>query len=188
MIELLNRIREVNEVVPTGKKIVHSMGILIAGLILGVSIKQLDIYANNLGNVFSQMSVWILLGTIIAVYSSTPKRAGVNVFLFCIGMLATYYLTADLTGSIYSWSYIFGWSGFSLCSPIFAYITWYAKGRGWLAKLLAAGIIFFMLTASIMLFHRIRFSDIIIALLTAFVLFTKKSVGTKDIDKRRLAE
>ncbi|SHL23000.1 hypothetical protein SAMN02745136_04414 [Anaerocolumna jejuensis DSM 15929] len=185
MIRYLNKIRAVNKNVPIGKKIVHSIGVLIIGLILGVSIKLLDIHTNNLGNIFSQMSVWILFGTIIAVYSSTPKRASVNAFLFCIGMLATYYLTAELTGSTYSWAFIYGWSVFSFFSPIFAYITWYAKGGRWVANLLAIGIILVMLTVSIMLFDKIRLSDIIIAILTAVVLFTGKPLRTKDTNKRK---
>jgi hypothetical protein len=171
---MLNKIRELKRDSQINKKIAHSIEILIAGLTLGVSIKLFDIYTNHLGNIFSEISVWILLGTVIAVFSSTPKRAGINVFLFCIGMLVTYYLTAELTGSVYSWAFIYGWSVFSLCSPLFAYITWYAKGHGWVAKLLSTGIIFIMLTASLILFDKVRLSDIIIAILTAIVLFTGK--------------
>jgi len=185
MIRHFDKIRAVNKDVSIGKKIVHSTGVFIVGLILGVSVKLLDIHTNNLGNIFSQISVWILFGSIIAVYSSTPKRASVNVFLFCIGMLATYYLTAELTGSTYSWTFIYGWSVFSLCSPIFAYITWYAKGRGWIADLLAIGIILVMLTISNMLFDKIRLSDIIITILTAVVLFTGNPLRTKDTNKRK---
>lgn len=181
---MLNKIREPKRDLQIKKKIAHSIEILIAGLTLGVSIKLFDIYTNHLGNIFSEISVWILLGTVIAVFSSTPKRAGINVFLFCISMLATYYLTAELTDSVYSWAFIYGWSVFSLCSPLFAYITWYAKGHGWVAKLLSAGIIFIMLTASLILFDKVRLSDIIIAILTAVVLFTGKPLRTKDNNKR----
>ena len=60
--------------------------------------KLLDLRTNVLGDIFSQMSVWILIGTALAVYSVSPKQAAINVFLYCAGMLITYYLTAALTG------------------------------------------------------------------------------------------
>lgn len=48
MIRHLNKIRAVNKDVPIGKKIVHSIGVLIVGLILGVSIKFFDVtFGNN---------------------------------------------------------------------------------------------------------------------------------------------
>lgn len=159
------------QVSPRGK-LIHSTAITAAGLITGIVIKLLDIYTTNLGNVFSQLSVWILICSAIAVYSSTPKRAAVNVFSFCAGMLATYYLTAELTESPYSSVFICGWAAFSLFSPIFAFFTWYAKGKGIISKLLTIGIICVMLIAATVLFDGIRFSDLIIAVLTAVVLLT----------------
>ena len=87
-------------------------------------------------------------------------------------MLATYYLTAELTESPYSSVFICGWAVFSLFSPILAFFTWYAKGKGIISKLLTIGIICVMLIAATVLFDGIRFSDLIIAVLTAVVLLT----------------
>lgn len=154
------------------KKVLHSAEIAVVGLLTGIIIKMLDLYTTNLGNIFSQLSVWILLCSVIAVYSSTSKRAAVNVFLFCVGMLITYYLTAELTGSPYSLVFVYGWAVFSLCSPLFAFFTWYAKGKSIISKLLTIGIIVVMLIAAVVLFDKIRISDIIIAILTAVVLLT----------------
>ena len=56
-------------------RILHPAVMLAAGLLLGVGSRLLDIYTQNLGNIFSQMAVWILMGTLIAVYSPTPRRA-----------------------------------------------------------------------------------------------------------------
>lgn len=61
------------------------------GFGLGVLSRLLDIYTQNLGNIFSQFAVWILIGTAISVYSSTNKKAMPNVWALCIGMLITYY-------------------------------------------------------------------------------------------------
>ena len=72
-------------------------------------IKLLDIYTTNLGNIFSQVSVWIFLCTLISVYSNSAIRAAVNVFGFCMGMLLTYYITAEMTASVYSLTFVYGW-------------------------------------------------------------------------------
>ncbi|WP_245532808.1 hypothetical protein [Acetivibrio clariflavus] len=67
------------------------------------------------------MSIWILIGTIIAIYSKTKKKAMINVFLFCIGMLITYYAVAILTYGVYGIDFIIGWTVFACCSPIMAF-------------------------------------------------------------------
>lgn len=47
------------------------------------------------------MSIWILLGTLIAIFSKTKGKAAMNVFVLCMGMLIAYYITAELTRSVY---------------------------------------------------------------------------------------
>ena len=64
---------------------------LLAGLLLGIAARLFDIYFQNLGEIFSQMAIWILLGTGFAIYSPTKKAAMENIFPFCMGMLATYF-------------------------------------------------------------------------------------------------
>ena len=170
--ELLQQVRMPKKRVSLQKGIVYSAGIAVAGLIAGAVSKLLDLYTTKLGNIFSQLSIWILICSAIAVYSSNSKRAAVNVFLFCAGMLGAYYLTAELTGSPYSFTFICGWAVFSLFSPLFAFFTWYAKGKTMVSRLLSTGIIVVMLLAAVVLFDGIRASDLIIAILTAIVLFT----------------
>lgn len=64
------------------KKILNPITMLLAGLFLGVASRLFDIYFDNLGNIFSQMAVWILLGALIAIYSSTKKPPCLTFFLF----------------------------------------------------------------------------------------------------------
>lgn len=72
---------------------VRAAVILGAGLAVGVIIRFFDLYTTNLGNMFSELSVWVFLGTVIAVRSRTPFQAAGTVFGFCFGMLAAYYTT-----------------------------------------------------------------------------------------------
>ena len=103
---------------------------LAAGLLLGAVSRLLDLYTQNLGNIFSQLAIWILLGTLIALYSPTRRQAMVNILPFCLGMLASYYAAAVLTHGVYSRTIIAGWTLFALCSPVLAALAWTAEENG----------------------------------------------------------
>ena len=144
------------------------------GLILGVISRLLDIYTQNLGEIFSQMAIWILLGTLISIYSKTKKMAMMNIFPFCIGMLITYYIVAIITHGVYSRSFIIGWTIFALCSPMFAFFTWMAKEKGIIPKIISIGIIIVCVLSSIILFDKLRIYDFLIDGLLIYYLFIKK--------------
>lgn len=144
------------------------------GLILGIISRLLDIYTQNLGEIFSQMAIWILLGTLISIYSKTKKMAMMNIFPFCIGMLITYYIVAIITHGVYSRSFIIGWTIFALCSPIFAFFTWMAKEKGIIPKIISIGIIIVCVLSSIILFDKLRIYDFLIDGLLIYYLFIKK--------------
>lgn len=144
------------------------------GLLLGVISRIFDIYTQNLGNIFSQMAIWILFGTLISIYSKTKKMAIINIFPFCIGMLITYYVSAIITKGVYSNIFIIGWSIFALCSPIFAYFTWMTKEKGVFPIIISIGIIMTSILSSIILFDRLRIYDFLIDGLLIYYLFFKK--------------
>lgn len=120
------------------------MPIFIIGLLLEAISRLLDIYITNLGNIFSEMSIWILFGIIISIYSTNKKDAMVNMFLFCIGMLLTYYF------------------------------TWMTKEKGIFSKIISIGIILVSVLSNIILFDKLRISDYIIDGLLFYYLFVKK--------------
>lgn len=146
----------------------------LLGVVLGISSKLLDIYTQNLGNIFSQMSIWILLGTLIAIFSKTKGKAASNVFVFCIGMLITYYITAELANSVYGMTFIYGWAAFSICSPVFAVLTWMTKEKGVLGKIISFGVLLVTLTVSVVVFDGPRVYDIVIMLVLAYFLLVHK--------------
>ena len=156
------------------KSIIDPILLFIFGAVLGVVSKLLDIHTSNLGDIFSQMSIWILLGTLIAIFSKTKGKAALNVFVFCIGMLITYYITAELTNSVYGMTFIYGWAAFSVCSPVFAILTWMTKEKGVLGKIISFGILVVTLTVSMVVFDGPRVYDIVIMLVLAYFLFIHK--------------
>ena len=156
------------------EKVLNPITILIIGLILGIISRLLDIFTQNLGNIFSQMAIWILFGVLISIYSKTKKKAMLNIFLFCLGMLITYYLMAIITKGVYSKTMIIGWSIFAFCSPILAYFTWISKEKGIFPIIIRIGIVTISVLSSILLFDRLRIYDFLIDGLLIYYLFIKK--------------
>ena len=155
-------------------RLLNPFAMLIFGLLLGFVSRLLDIFTTDLGEIFSQMAIWILLGTLISIYSKTAKKAMLNVLAFCLGMLFTYYLIAALSHGVYSINYIIGWTVFALCSPVMAFFAWYAKESGVFPRIVSAGIIAVSVLSSMILFDRLRVYDFVINGVLFFFLFIKK--------------
>ena len=154
--------------------LLNPLSMLLAGLLLGMAARLFDIYFQNLGEIFSQIAIWILLGTLIAIYSPTKKAAMGNIVPFCIGMLITYYVTAAITHGVYGQPFIIGWTVFALTSPVMAYFAWMAKEPGAFSKFIAAGIIAVSVVSSVLLFDRLRLYDFVIDGVLIYILFFKK--------------
>lgn len=157
------------------KMLMTPWGMLLAGLTLGAVSRLLDMFTQNLGNIFSQLSIWILLGVLIVLHSPTRKQAMLNILPFCLGMLATYYLVAVLTKGVYSRAFIAGWTLFACLSPILAYFTWMTKRPGVFAKVIASGIVLVSLLGTILLFDRLRVYDLAINGGMIYALFVRKA-------------
>lgn len=156
------------------KYILNPLSMLFTGLILGVISRLLDIYTQNLGNIFSQMAIWILFGVLISIYSRTKKQAMLNILPFCLGMLVTYYFAAFVTNGVYSKIYIVGWTVFALLSPIFAYLVWMTKERGIFPEIISTGVVLISILSSAILFDRLRVYDFAIDGIMIYFLFFKK--------------
>lgn len=156
------------------KVILNPISMFCIGLMLGIVSRLLDICTQNLGNIFSQMAIWILFGVLISIYSPSKRRAMLNILPFCIGMLITYYIVALVTNGVYSTVFIIGWTVFALLSPVMAYFTWMTKEKGVFPKIISIGIIVVSLLSSVILFDRIRFYDLIINGVMIYFLFVKK--------------
>lgn len=156
------------------KYILNPLSMLFIGLTSGVISRLFDIYTQNLGNIFSQMAIWILFGVLISIYSSTKVKAMVHILPFCIGMLISYYFVAYISEGVYSSSFIIGWTIFAFCSPIFAYFTWMTKEKGLFPKAISVGIISVSILSSVVLFDRLRIYNFIINGIMVYFLFFKK--------------
>lgn len=161
MKEWLDSIRKPNKDIKMSKKIIYSLLMLLLGIILGVFSKWLDNLGINdtiwwqhilgildLRNIFSYVGIWIFLAITISVFSKTPLRAGLNVFLFFVGMTVSYHLYTIMFSGFNPKSYMMIWYGITSITPILAFICWYAKGNTKISIIISSVILAVMLKES----------------------------------------
>lgn len=190
----LNEIRR-PESISLSRQFLYSFIILVVGIILGVISKALDETASNLlpyflevldlRNFFSRMGVWIFLSLLISVYSKSPVRAAINVFLFLLGMVGSYYLYTVTIAGFFPKSYMMIWVGMTFLSPFMAIICWYAKGKGPVATCISSVIFMFMTRQAFIFgfwYFDIRYIlEFLLWVATIFVLYQSPKQALKMI-------
>ena len=105
--------------------------------------------ALNLHNFLGVFAPWLIMAVYISVKSDTPLRAGINVFVFFVGMVTSYYLYSNFIAGFFPQSYAMIWGVLSLISPVLAFICWYAKGKGWISLIISAVILAFIINSTL---------------------------------------
>lgn len=133
------------------RKIAITLGVILLGFLLGVLQKWIDgtggsnlpliLQQLDIGSYFGRLAIWILLGTIVSVYSESPLRAAINTFIFFISMLAGYYLYCNYILGFLPRTYMMMWIVIAFASFFMAYFCWYAKGEGFIAIIISSIII-----------------------------------------------
>ena len=142
MINFLNDIRNAENPISNNRKLINTIAILFLGIALGTFSKYLDFRQTELpgvlmaingvldiGNFLGRFAIWILIALCISIYSNSAIRASINVFVFFVGMVASYYLYSNYIAGFFPRSYAMIWFGFTAVSPLLAFVCWYAKGK-----------------------------------------------------------
>ena len=142
MIKFLNDIRNAEKPISNNRKIINTIAVLFLGIALGTFSKFLDFRqaelpsvlmaidgALDVHNFLGRFAIWVLLALCISIYSNSAIRAGINVLVFFIGMVASYYLYSNYAAGFFPRSYAMIWFGFTIISPFLAFVCWYAKGK-----------------------------------------------------------
>ena len=154
MIKILNDIKNAENSISNNRKLINTMAILFLGIALGFFLKYLDFRQAELpgvlmaingvldiSNFLGRFAIWVLIALCISIYSNSAIRASINVFVFFVGMVATYYLYSNYIAGFFPRSYAMIWVGFTAVSPLLAFVCWYAKGKSKLAFILSALIL-----------------------------------------------
>lgn len=150
----LNDIRCAENPISGNRKIIYTIAVFFLGIALGTFSKFLDFRqaqlpgvlmaidgALDIHNFLGRFAIWALIALCISVYSNSAIRASVNVFVFFLGMVTSYYLYSNYVAGFFPRSYAMIWFGFTIISPFLAFICWYAKGKSKLAWMLSALIL-----------------------------------------------
>ena len=151
MLDFLNNIRRAEKKISLTRQAINTAAAALLGIVLGTLSKFLDtVPVNNLPallqyldvtNFLGRFAIWVFIAVCISIYSSSSVRAAINVFLFFAGMVLSYYLYSSFIAGFFPKSYAMIWIGFTVASPLLAFICWYAKGQGIISLILSAGII-----------------------------------------------
>lgn len=145
------------------------------GIFMGILAKVLDLFTANAANLFSEIPVWVLLGSWIAIRSRTHILAALRVFSFSMAMLGAYYAAAEIAGEHYTESVMIGWTVFAFLTPAAAIAV---RMSGLSRKALYAVMIctagFNMISAAVIA-GRIHLSDYVLTLLTMRLLVKNRN-------------
>ena len=107
MKKFLNDIRSAENPISGNRKIINTIAILLLGIALGTFSKFLDFRqaelpsvlmaidgALDVHNFLGRFEIWVLIALCISIYSNSAIRASINVFVFFVGMVASYYLSS----------------------------------------------------------------------------------------------
>ena len=184
----LEQIRKPSKNVSLNRQIVITLGIILLGSLLGVFQKWIDgtgssilpmiLQQLDIGNYFGRLAIWILLATIISVYSESPLRAATNTFFFFISMLAGYYLYCYYILGFLPRTYMMMWIVIAFASFFIAYICWYAKGEGIIAIFISSMIMGVLLAQAFNLnftqgFYMYHYLEVITWLIGVIILRRK---------------
>lgn len=188
MEEVLKKIRMPDNSLKLSRKIINTALIFLLGIILGIFSKWLDnlsiddtiwwqhiLGILDLSNVFSLFGIWIFIATTISIFSKTPLRASLNVFLFFVGMTVSYHLYTFYFSGFNPKSYMMIWYGITIITPLLAFICWYAKGKEKTSIIISSIILAIMLISSfsigIWYFYFKSIIDTILFIGTVLVLY-----------------
>ena len=126
---VLSRFRPLPDKLFIKKEILFSACVTAAGAGIGLAAKAAD-SVSLLGDIGTDLAIWVFLASLIAACSRHPVIAAVNTLLFFAAVLGGYYIYGKAVLGFFPRAYFLGWLIVALLSPIGGSIVWFARGEG----------------------------------------------------------
>jgi hypothetical protein len=110
-------------------EIIFSACVILLGMSMGLIAKMTD-SVSIIGDIGTELSIWVFAATIIAAYSRYPVSAAINVLLFFISMLAAYYIYGFVVLNFFPKTYFLAWLVVALISSFAGFCTWFSRAKG----------------------------------------------------------
>ena len=153
-------------------EVIFSVFIVLLGLTLGFVAKMTD-SVSIIGEIGTEIGVWIFVATMIAAFSRYPFAAVINVFLFFIFALVAYYLYGNFVLGFFPRSYFYGWLIVALVSPFAGFVIWFSKANNFVGIVISSLPVAFLFAHGFPAFYTHRLSlflSLIMGLLCCLVL------------------
>jgi hypothetical protein len=114
-----------------------SLVIILCGALLGLVSKAMD-SVSVVGDITTEIGVWIFLASILTLLCKTPITTAVNTLLFFLAMLAAYYLYGNFVLGFFPHAYFHSWLLLTFLTPVGGFLLWFAHGRNLVSNAIAA--------------------------------------------------
>ncbi len=120
--------------------IFYSLCIIVLGAGLGYISKRMD-SISIIGQITTELGIWVFAAAIVAAYSRKPIYAAANVVLFFLAMLGAYYAYGKIALGFFPKAYFMGWLAASFASGLYGFVVWFSKGKDIIAILASAAVV-----------------------------------------------
>ncbi len=137
MVKAIQKLRPYPEKLSVRFEFIFSGSTLLLGLFMGLIAKMTD-SVSVIGEIGTQLGIWVFAAAIVAAYSRYPLTAGINVLLFFLSMLFAYYVYGYTVLGFFSRAYFMGWLMIALLSPLAGVCAWFSKAKGIVGSIVTA--------------------------------------------------
>lgn len=166
----LPRIRRITDHIHKGLMLKSMLFYAGIGLIVGALSKASDSYY-LLSQLTGEISIWIIIGTLIAYSSKQPIEASVKTFVFFIFNLAGYYAYTQFILGFSNINYAISWLVVTLLGAVAACVLWLTRRQDYVGSLVASIPIGLLFAINYSAFYTYKINSIICLLLSLGLIF-----------------
>ena len=166
----LSRIRKIINDINAGLTLKSVLLYVCIGLIIGTLSKASDSYY-LLSQLTGEISIWIIIGMLIAYFSRRPIEASVKTFVFFIFNLAGYYAYTQFILGFSNINYAISWLVVTLLGAVAACVLWLTRRQDYVGSLVASIPIGLLFAINYPVFYTYKINSIICLLLSLGLIF-----------------